>query len=391
MHGFDNSEIGINQFIMLCREVGAEPFITLNLFRDTPEESRAFLEYTNGGADTEWGAERIKQGYAEPFNVKHWSLGNEMGYGHMDGPNDIESYTWKALATALEMKKADPDIELCCSGAYPDEAWVGESQTKLNHVAPYVSYHSYYPLKLPSRMKFTGEAETREACGMLTSAPYMTLQAIVCLRQRLDAQQMEKFAQISFDEWNVWDAWFRTPSPGEGLFTGIMLNNVIRFSALCGIPICCYFQPINEGAIAVNPSGVRLTNAGIVFELYKRHHSGRVIALEGFEPGVLADAEKALDDMCKNDLDMLASYDEATETIAITCVNKRPYDIPLDFAFDGFGGTEMAELCELYAEGVTPGYELQRQTLPVDAKGKGVTVRRYSLLQVCVKTGLPCA
>jgi len=83
--GYDFHEINTDSFIMLCREIGAEPFITINPTWNTPEESAQWVEYCNGDETTEYGRERISRGFKEPFCVKFWSLGNEFSYGHMEG------------------------------------------------------------------------------------------------------------------------------------------------------------------------------------------------------------------------------------------------------------------------------------------------------------------
>ena len=99
-HGYDFHEINTDDFVALCREIGAEPFITINPAWDTPEESAQWVEYCNGSKDTPYGALRAKNGHSEPYNVQFWSLGNEFGYGHMEGPNSV-SYTHLTLPTIL--------------------------------------------------------------------------------------------------------------------------------------------------------------------------------------------------------------------------------------------------------------------------------------------------
>ena len=54
--GYDYSEINTDDFIALCREIGAEPFITINPCWNTPEENAAWVEYCNGDASTPMGA-----------------------------------------------------------------------------------------------------------------------------------------------------------------------------------------------------------------------------------------------------------------------------------------------------------------------------------------------
>ena len=90
--GYDFNEINTDDFLALCKEIGAEPFITINPTWNTEEECAQWVEYCNGDADTEYGRIRIERGYKEPYNVKYWSLGNEFGYGHMEGDNTAAGY-----------------------------------------------------------------------------------------------------------------------------------------------------------------------------------------------------------------------------------------------------------------------------------------------------------
>ena len=76
----------------LCREIGAEPFLTINAAWDSPEVCAAWVEYCNGPAESKYGRLRAQRGHQEPYNVKWWSLGNEMGYGHMEGANTPDGY-----------------------------------------------------------------------------------------------------------------------------------------------------------------------------------------------------------------------------------------------------------------------------------------------------------
>ena len=121
--GFDYHEINTDDFIALCREVGAAPLLTINLAWNSPEESAQWVEYCNGSADTEYGKIRAERGYPEPYNVHFWSLGNEMGYGHMEGPNGSIGYTEYALRHADAMLEITPDLELFASGPYPNDEW----------------------------------------------------------------------------------------------------------------------------------------------------------------------------------------------------------------------------------------------------------------------------
>ena len=141
--GYDYHEINTDDFIALCREVGAEPMVTINLAWQSAEESAQWVEYCNGAADTEYGKLRAERGHPEPYNVHFWSLGNEMGYGHMEGPDNPKSYTEYALRHADAMLAVTPSLKLFASGPYPNDDWAANSAAAMSDKVKYISLHQY--------------------------------------------------------------------------------------------------------------------------------------------------------------------------------------------------------------------------------------------------------
>ena len=60
-HGYDMHEIDTDDFIALCREIGAEPFLTINAAWDSPEVCAAWVEYCNGPAESKYGRLRAQR------------------------------------------------------------------------------------------------------------------------------------------------------------------------------------------------------------------------------------------------------------------------------------------------------------------------------------------
>ena len=76
----DPNTFGTNEFILWCREIGAEPYICTNAGSGTPEEMSDWVEYCNLVEEGEYSRLRAAHGYPESHNVKYWSIGNE-NYG----------------------------------------------------------------------------------------------------------------------------------------------------------------------------------------------------------------------------------------------------------------------------------------------------------------------
>jgi len=270
--GYDYHEINTDDFIALCREVGAEPLITINLAWESPEESAQWVEYCNGGEDTEYGKMRAERGHKEPYNVRFWSLGNEMGYGHMEGPNGPEKYTEFALNHADAMLKVTPDLELFASGPYPNNDWAQKSAAKMADRVKYISLHSYFLPKggfhytTPEGIKTTYE---NIAASAMNAGQYAR-------RMRNCLDETGHKLHISYDEWNQWYSWYRPSCVGEGIFAARMMHFFLNYSNELDMPVVCYFQPVGEGAIIIDRLNSRLTANGQAFSLMKAHQDGKL-------------------------------------------------------------------------------------------------------------------
>src|SRR5437879_10846534 len=73
------SDFGTDEYIQLCRNVGAEPSITVNVEGRgaTAEEADAWVEYANGAANTKYGRMRVANGHREPFRSEERRVGKE--------------------------------------------------------------------------------------------------------------------------------------------------------------------------------------------------------------------------------------------------------------------------------------------------------------------------
>ena len=274
--GYDYHEINTDDFIALCREVGAEPLLTINLAWNTPEESAQWVEYCNGTAETEYGKMRAERGHPEPYNVRFWSLGNEMGYGHMEGPNTPERYNEFAQRHTDAMLRVTPDLELFASGPYPNDDWAKKSAAMMADKVKNISLHGYFgPTSYHGgRLHYTTPEETEATYHAIVESALSAGNHVRNMRRCLDATG--KKLHISFDEWNQWYAWYRPSCVSEGIFTARMMHFFLNHTNEMDMPVVCYFQPIGEGAIIIDRLESRLTANGQIFSLMRNHQNGKI-------------------------------------------------------------------------------------------------------------------
>ena len=123
----DSGDVGIEEFIQFCRAVGSEPLVCVS-YADGPQSAGELVEYCNGSSDTTWGKARAQNGHPEPYGVKYWQLGNEVGDA---------SVTATSADFCQAIKKADPEAAIFSS--FPSPGLL----EKIGGYASYLCPHYY--------------------------------------------------------------------------------------------------------------------------------------------------------------------------------------------------------------------------------------------------------
>jgi len=275
---YDAHEIGIDDFMALCGELGCEASITVRMGEGSAEEAACWVEYCNGGPDTKWGRLRQERGQLEPYRVKYWSLGNEISAWGKGASKNVERYGEMCQEFARAMRGSDPSIRIIGSGMHGvhkrwpmsgTQVWTERILALAGNVFDGYSYHEYIePLEKIS--------QTAVAPLTLTQSGLEGLRATI---NRLAPSPRPQ--TIFYDEWNLWDAWNRTPGIQEALSAGVTLHMLCREANRLGIEGVCYFQPVNEGAIRALPTTAELTPVGRVFSLLTAHAGGFPVKASG--------------------------------------------------------------------------------------------------------------
>ena len=207
----NTNQFGTNEFMAWCKAVGTEPLMGLNLGTGTPEEAAALVEYCNVDQGTKWSDLRRKHGFAEPYRVKRWCLGNEMDgpwqIGHMTGTE----YGMKAQDAARQMRYVDPSLQLiACGSSGPFMPtyleWDREVLEQCYDYVDGLSLHRYFSNAANSpedRPQSTNGDSSKFLALNLSMEQQIEETLAVCDLVR-GHKRSEKKLWLSFDEWNVW-------------------------------------------------------------------------------------------------------------------------------------------------------------------------------------------
>jgi len=307
---YDFHEIGIDEFIKLCKYLNAEPSIVFNL-NDSAQSAVDWVQYCNGSADTKWGRIRAQRGHCRPYNVKYFSIGNEI-YGDWMGPANFgpAEYSEVLKRFSKAIKKADPSVTIIASGTRRKTGWNPKVISSAADYMDMYSAHYYGPT--------AGSKITHDVLMQGRSPTTYFRKSIEFVRGEINAATPQGYKiPVTFDEWNRGHKWMGDPynhtwnvGPVEGMYLASALNMFCRQTGPLNISMCVFFQAVNEGCITVKPHTTFLNAGGQVFKLFKAHHGNRLLQLaDTFEKG-------------NDPLDVCASLGLNGKDLASSCCGK---------------------------------------------------------------------
>jgi len=256
----ESNQFGTNEYLAWCNAAGAEPLMGLNLGTGTAEEAAALVEYCNIDKGTRWSDLRRQHGIADPYNVRHWCLGNEMDGPWQIGHMSATEYGLKAADAARQMRDVDSDLKLiACGSSGPFMPtyleWDREVLEQCYEYVDGLSLHRYFG----NNSRDTGGDSTKFVALNLMMERQITETLAVCDLVR-GRKRSPKKLWLSFDEWNVW---YRTTSGDavdghrkeaphlleeiynleDALLVGGMVNTLLRNADR--VKIACLAQLVN--------------------------------------------------------------------------------------------------------------------------------------------------
>lgn len=90
----EDASFGAHEFLDLCEQLGAEPYLCGNLGCGTVEEMSKWVEYITFDGVSPMAELRRKNGRDQPWQVKYWGVANENWGcgGNMTAEFDAELY-----------------------------------------------------------------------------------------------------------------------------------------------------------------------------------------------------------------------------------------------------------------------------------------------------------
>jgi len=296
------NDVGLDEFMTLCRLIEVEPYITVNAGFGDAHSAGEEVEYMNGPVATRLGAERKQNGHPAPYGVKFWDIGNEPYGSWQLGRTDLKYYVLKHNEFAAAMRKADPSIALLASGNMPEpmdltgemrakdvddmkavegtpEDWTGGEIEHCWGNFSGITQHWY----ARSGQRFDVEKAKHLPLDAPTAAGYDKVEQTPLEFARypanivhLKAQEWRRYEQrfpqlaknkifLSIDEYAYFGGNFnRVPDLKMALAYGMILNEMLRHTDFLRMSA----HTMGVSTLDYTPTAAALNTTGLVYKLY---------------------------------------------------------------------------------------------------------------------------
>lgn len=280
--GLESNQFGTDEFINWCRQIGAEPYINVNLGSGTLVEALRWIDYCNGTLESQDVLNRKANGRAEPYGVKYWGIGNETWSSWEVGQMDADSYA-RTLKNWLHfIQQNEPDAELLAVGSSGgrDPSWDRKVLETAGNQFHYLTTHLY---------AYSVDREQGKEYYPIVFSPVYFRQSLEQMLKTVDECELrtDREMRLAMDEWNirhfvqVGENNYRLlrNSPRnlqDALFAAGILNMMIQLSPRIGMANYVFLINSN-GVMNVSPSRIVKSPLFYVFQQYARWMQGTAV------------------------------------------------------------------------------------------------------------------
>ncbi len=254
---FDSNDFGLDEFIMMCRYLNAEPNIVVNSGLGSKEMAKDEVEYCNATSGKMVALRQSK----EPYNVKYFSVGNEMNGDWQLGHVSIGEYVKRHNEFVTAMKSVDSSIKIIAVGDNHSD-WSQQMVNSCKDKIDYLSEHFY---------------ATRKEENVKDHILSLKEQGTYRINKHRNISNRGSIS-MAIDEY----AYDQAENPSrlkDGMGVASLLNEFIKNSDV--VDIACYSSTVNatQGNIITDNFNAYLEASGYALSLYRNNMQNHYLPL----------------------------------------------------------------------------------------------------------------
>lgn len=284
----DNS-FGTHEFLDLCEQLGAEPYLAVNMGSGTVQEASDWVQYTNhangAGYLTDWRKENRR---ATPWKVKYWGVGNESWDcgGHMTVDYYINEF--KRYATFMtSYSNTEGLFRIAVGPGTEDYNWTESLMKNIPlKMLDGISVHHYSVINWSNKGSATQFSEDEYFRTM--EQAWQMERFVTKNSEVMDKYDPQKKVALIVDEWGGW----YEPEPGTNK-DFLYQQNTIRDAMIAALTLNIFnnhadrvkmanlAQMVNvlQAVILTKEEKLVLTPTYHVMEMYKVHQDAALLPI----------------------------------------------------------------------------------------------------------------
>jgi alpha-N-arabinofuranosidase len=299
-HRYDPNRFGTNEFVQFCKLIGSQPYLAANVRSLPAQEFWRWVEYCNSPAGSTALADlRAQAGYADPFGVRYWGVGNESwGCGGNFTPQEYAA-EFRRYTTWVPFY--NQKLNFIASGPNSDDwEWtrgffeevVRKGKGQLRSIYGWALH--YYSWNLSRGRTQDWDKGKGDALKFDSVDWYELLREGDRMESLIDGHwqamgeiDSEHAVKLVIDEWGPWyrpgseqtpgDQLEQTPTLRDAVFSGMTLDTFNRHPEK--IALCACAQLINclNSLYLAHEDKFCVTPVGHVFAMYATHQGGQAL------------------------------------------------------------------------------------------------------------------
>ncbi|MGB3776390.1 MAG: alpha-L-arabinofuranosidase C-terminal domain-containing protein [Leeuwenhoekiella sp.] len=296
----DNS-FGTHNFLNLCEELGAEPYLSGNVGSGTVQELSDWIQYTNFKGRSPMSDWRKENGKEEPWGVKFWGIGNEAwGCG---GNMTAEYYAneYRKYATFMSGAGLEGGLYKIASGASDgDYHWTEVLMRDIPHnLLQGVALHHYSVIDWNAKGSSVDFSEKQYFEIMKQS--WLMEELVTKHTEVMDKYDPEKKVDLIVDEWGGWYDVMPDTNPGflyqqntmrDAMIAGMNLNIFNNHAERVKMANLAQVVNVLQAVILTEGEKMILTPTYHVMKMYNVHQDAELIPLNLDTPDYEFNGEK---------------------------------------------------------------------------------------------------
>jgi len=297
----ENNNFGTHEFMDLCEQIGAEPYICGNLGSGTEREMMDWIEYITSDADSTLANLRRANGRDKPWPLHYFGVGNESwGCGGNMRP-EYYADLFRRYNTFVKNYPGNKIYRIACGANADNFNWTDVLMKNAARQMDGLSLH-YYTLPTGNWGKKGSATDFDEPAYAATLKRALHIDDLLAAHAAImDKYDPRKRIGLVVDEWGVWT----DPEPGTN--PGFLhQQNSLRDALAAALTLHAFqahadrvvmaniSQTINvvHSMILTNNEKMLLTPTYHVFEMFKVHQGATSLPLTLATPDYVCGSEK---------------------------------------------------------------------------------------------------